>query len=358
MANPDRQTSPEIKRSEQAIQNWSFDEVYKVLAMLLLGEYNGGLYRLQVDADGNLKISGSFSESTSVIDSNNSTTTPLGSSGVFTGTATDVTNYEAVYIQLISDKASATNGLEIQTSDDGVNWDHKHRYTYGSDQAGSGYHWEEALPGKYFRVVYTNTNSAQTYLRLQCKLLKRPASSHVHPISYSIDTDHPAAITRSVITGQTTAGGGALVNVKVNPSGTMETNANLAAGANLIGAATPGASASVGTGKSHFRNSAVSNTAVAIKASAGKLHGYNLYNPNSSLAFVHFYDVAAASVVVGTTTPKRSIALPSTSNGTVGVDRCDEIGIAFATAMSVACTTTVDGSTAPSAGIIVNAEYI
>ena len=57
MAKPDRQESPEIRRSEQAVQNWSFDEVYKVLSTVGLGEYAGALYRLQVDASGNLKTS-------------------------------------------------------------------------------------------------------------------------------------------------------------------------------------------------------------------------------------------------------------------------------------------------------------
>lgn len=59
MATPDRQESPEIKRSEQAVQNWSFDEVYKVLSTVGLGEYAGALYRLQVDASGNLKTTAS-----------------------------------------------------------------------------------------------------------------------------------------------------------------------------------------------------------------------------------------------------------------------------------------------------------
>lgn len=121
---------------------------------------------------------------------------------------------------------------------------------------------------------------------------------------------------------------------------------------------TPSASATVGAGLSHFRNAAVSNTAVAIKASAGKLHGYNLYNPNASLVYVHFYNVAAASVTVGTTTPIRSVALPSTANGTIAVEREFSLGIAFSTAISVACSTTATGGTAPGTAVVVNAEYI
>ena len=57
MANPDRQSSPDIKRSEQGVLNWSFDEVYRVLAVMLLGEYGGNATRLQTDSSGNLKVS-------------------------------------------------------------------------------------------------------------------------------------------------------------------------------------------------------------------------------------------------------------------------------------------------------------
>jgi len=58
MANPDRQSNPDIARSEQGVLNNSFDEVYRVLAVALLGEYDNALHRLKVDSDGNLKVSG------------------------------------------------------------------------------------------------------------------------------------------------------------------------------------------------------------------------------------------------------------------------------------------------------------
>jgi hypothetical protein len=57
MAAPDRQSKPDINRSEQSVQNWSFDELYKVLAVLPVGEYNNALYRLQTDSSGKLKVS-------------------------------------------------------------------------------------------------------------------------------------------------------------------------------------------------------------------------------------------------------------------------------------------------------------
>lgn len=58
MAAPDRQSKPDIHRSEQSVQNWSFDEIYKVLATIPVVENNGALYRLQGDSTGKLKVAG------------------------------------------------------------------------------------------------------------------------------------------------------------------------------------------------------------------------------------------------------------------------------------------------------------
>ena len=42
-------------------------------------------------------------------------------------------------------------------------------------------------------------------------------------------------------------------------------------------------------------------TTRAIKASAGKLKGYYIYNPNAAAAYVNVYNTAQGSVTVGTT---------------------------------------------------------
>lgn len=132
----------------------------------------------------------------------------------------------------------------------------------------------------------------------------------------------------------------------------------LPAGTNNIGGVFGAASASV-TGLDTFRNAALSNTDVAVKASAGRVHGYNFFNPGTALAYVHFYDLATADVTVGTTTPKLSIALPSSATAQVGVDT--GLGgppITFATAITVAASTTPGGGTAPGTAIVANIFYI
>lgn len=42
MSNPERQSKPPIERSEQNIQNWSFDNEYNVLAVEMLAENPAG----------------------------------------------------------------------------------------------------------------------------------------------------------------------------------------------------------------------------------------------------------------------------------------------------------------------------
>jgi hypothetical protein len=104
-----------------------------------------------------------------------------------------------------------------------------------------------------------------------------------------------------------------------------------------------------------FRTENLLATAQVIKASAGKIHGFNLINTNASPVYVKFFNVAEPTV--GTTAPQKTIAVPA--NGFVFVEP-QLIGIDFLTAISVAATTTplTAGNTAPSTGLICEVEYI
>src|SRR3972149_4995618 len=53
----------------------------------------------------------------------NSSTTPLGIGGIFTGSFDDVSSYAFLSFQIFSNVASAVNGLEFQWSPDGINAD-------------------------------------------------------------------------------------------------------------------------------------------------------------------------------------------------------------------------------------------
>jgi hypothetical protein len=100
-------------------------------------------------------------------------------------------------------------------------------------------------------------------------------------------------------------------------------------------------------------STALTNSAQAIKASAGKLGGWYIYNPNSSAAYVVVYNVASGSVTVGTTAAKWIMAIPATSAANLEMVN----GITFDTAIAVAATTTATGNTAPSTALEANFLY-
>lgn len=92
---------------------------------------------------------------------------------------------------------------------------------------------------------------------------------------------------------------------------------------------------------------ACTNSAQAVKASAGTFGGYYIDNPNTSDEWLHVYDVAAASVTVGTTNPKLTFRLPGASANSVAANVEITLGVNFGTAIAIACTSTAGGTGAP-----------
>ena len=108
-----------------------------------------------------------------------------------------------------------------------------------------------------------------------------------------------------------------------------------------------------GAGMQTVRDADIDNTAQVCKAAAGNLYGYHVQNPNSSDAWLQFYDVAAGSVTVGTTTPKLSLVVPA--NG--AIEHIGALPVEFSTAITYAATTTAAGGTDPTTGLVGNLFY-
>lgn len=86
---------------------------------------------------------------------------------------------------------------------------------------------------------------------------------------------------------------------------------------------------------------ALTNSAQAIKASAGNLYGYYIYNPNASAAaFIQFYNTASGSVTVGTTNPLFMLTIPAGS----AANLMFPYPVSFSTAISWAATSTAGGN--------------
>ncbi len=117
---------------------------------------------------------------------------------------------------------------------------------------------------------------------------------------------------------------------------------------------TPSAPAGA-SGTSAYKNTALSNTGVNIKSSAGVVTAWHFYNPNTSAVFVHFYNKATAPTT-GTDTPIRTIGLPASGGATVAFP----FPLGFGTGIGISCTANVGDAdnTAPTTGIAVDVEYV
>jgi len=102
-------------------------------------------------------------------------------------------------------------------------------------------------------------------------------------------------------------------------------------------------------------NALLTNTAVAVKASAGNLYGVAFVNTGGVSAFVQMFDLATGSVTLGTTVPKMVFWVPA--GGAWEEKFTGEAKVSFATAITVAATTTGTGNTAPSTGIMATVIY-
>lgn len=129
---------------------------------------------------------------------------------------------------------------------------------------------------------------------------------------------------------------------------------SIAAGTNMIGDV--GVKPRTSGGLTIFRSIDLDESEEEVKATAGQVYGWYIYNAASSVRYVKLYNATAANVTVGTTTPVMTIPVPATSGANVEFTN----GIAFSTAITAAATTGVaDNDTgAPSANeVIVNLLY-
>lgn len=98
----------------------------------------------------------------------------------------------------------------------------------------------------------------------------------------------------------------------------------------------------------------ITNTAEALKASPGLIIGGEVFNGDASaVAYLVFFQVAAASVVLGTTVPVYTVAVPAGAARAFVPPR----PIRCTTAMSYAAVTTRLGSTAPSTALTACIHY-
>lgn len=129
----------------------------------------------------------------------NSTVEQLAINGVFTGSGwQDTIDYGVLSINVVSDQNSATNGLDVQWSNDGINvTDHD----YFTILANTPKTFTFGPAERYFRLVYTNGSLATSTFHLTSLLRRVYVKPSSHRISDSIVGQDDAELVKSVITG-------------------------------------------------------------------------------------------------------------------------------------------------------------
>ena len=166
-------------------------------------------------------------------DTGNTTAATLGIGANFTGTGFDLTNYASWSISVFSNVASATNGLKIEWSENNSNWD----FSDSSDYVASvGNMITFGRKARYVRVNYTNGVTGQTTFRVFAwghSVFTRQTRKFLKAALTDADT---AQVVVAAMQGHSSAGGGAWVDVKANPSGALVVDASGSVGG--IGTAT------------------------------------------------------------------------------------------------------------------------
>lgn len=100
-----------------------------------------------------------------------------------------------------------------------------------------------------------------------------------------------------------------------------------------------------------YRDTALTNTAVTVSATAATLKGWNFINTNAAAVYIHFYD--NANPVVGTTAVVKTLAIPASSTVFQPTSGYNVHQQYFKTAITLSCTTGIadNDSIAPAAGV-------
>lgn len=160
------------------------------------------------------------------LSTNNSSTTPLGVGGVFTGAAWDdlyTLGISTVAVMIFANQASANLGLKIQFSSDGVNVDVEKSFSIPAAAApGQGQMMTFGKQGRYFRIVYTNNSVAQGAFRLQTILSRVPLKNSSIRIALDLAGEEDAELVKSIMMGKTPTG--IYKNMNVDETGTQIVN--------------------------------------------------------------------------------------------------------------------------------------
>jgi hypothetical protein len=151
------------------------------------------------------------------VDAGNSTTTPLLANATFTGTALDTIDVASIVVFVFADQASATDGMIVEWSTDGTNWDEDDTFTIPKND-GKTFSFQAAA--RYMRIVYTNGGTDQGAFRLQTITKTAAGRGSSHRISDNVSGEDDAELVKAIITGENP--GGTFVNFTATTAGNFK----------------------------------------------------------------------------------------------------------------------------------------
>lgn len=226
--------------------------------------------------------------------------------------------------------------------------------------AGFGYLITQTKPDTTNALAsISSTSGAQ----LGYRVLLRTVSGSI-AINYSGTYDSSVGTGSGIATGQVAPDGSNTTVLAIGttyligPGGTMAIQGQGLVPVTQSGTwtvvANPSPTTSGGNTTAAYQNGALTNTVVAIKASAGNFYGYCITNLDATHPVtVEVFSVATGSVSLGTTVPLWHITL----QGGQTANRTFAIPYSSATALSLVAVSAYNGSSAPSTAIDVCIEY-
>lgn len=174
--------------------------------------------KASVDSSGNLSAIVNIDQSniSATISPGNSTSTPLGSNATFTGSWESTLGAATITMVVFADQDSATDGLVVEWSSDGVNVDEDDKFSIFTNK---GKQFSFGPPSHYFRVKYTNGSVAQSTFRLQCILRPFRTKPSSHRLIDNLNDNDDAELIKAIIAAKDPSG--IYINLSADDTGKL-----------------------------------------------------------------------------------------------------------------------------------------
>lgn len=151
----------------------------------------------------------------------NSTTTQLDIDEVFTGSKwEDMLDFGVLTVNITTDQNSATNGLDIQWSNNGIDVIDHDYFTLSAGQAKT---FTFGPAERYFRIVYTNGGVATTTLSITSITRRSYVKPSSHRMNDSIVGQDDAELVKSVLSAKRDGAIDTYDNIGADVSGNLKT---------------------------------------------------------------------------------------------------------------------------------------